>query len=64
MNTANFYLKEVESTDIENIHKGLSNPEITKYYDVHFPTLEATKEQMDWYSNLKKGRHRYLVGYL
>lgn len=54
MKTENYYLKEVESSDIENIHKGLSNPEITKYYDVHFDTLEDTKEQMEWYSNLKK----------
>jgi len=54
METTNYYLKEIQSTDIVNIHKGLSNPEITKYYDVHFATLEETKEQMEWYSNLKK----------
>lgn len=54
MKTENYYLKEIESSDILNIHKGLSNPEVTKYYDVHFPTVEATKEQMEWYSNLKK----------
>lgn len=54
MNTDNYYLKEIVSSDIHNIYKGLSNPEITKYYDVHFPTLEATQEQMTWYANLKK----------
>lgn len=54
METNNYFLKEIESTDITNIHKGLSNPEITKYYDVHYPTLEATQEQMDWYADLKK----------
>lgn len=47
-------LKEIEDTDIHYVHKGLSDREITKYYDVHFPTLEATKEQMEWYKNLKK----------
>ena len=52
--TERFQLKEIQASDIKNIHKGLSNPAITKYYDVHFPTLEATKEQMDWYANLKK----------
>jgi len=52
--TQNYILKEIVSSDIENIHKGLSDPEITKYYDVHFPTLEATKEQMQWYADLKK----------
>ena len=54
MNTKNYYLKEIEDSDIENIHKGLSNPEITKYYDVHYPTLAATKVQMEWYKKLKK----------
>ena len=54
LKTSNFYLKEIEPTDIVNIHKGLSNPEITKYYDVHFSTLEETKTQMDWYRKLKE----------
>ena len=54
MKTKNYYLKEIEQSDIENIHKGLSDPEITKYYAVHFDTIEETQEQMDWYSNLKK----------
>ncbi|WP_262482797.1 hypothetical protein [Aquimarina longa] len=43
INTKNYILKEIEQSDINNIHKGLSNPEITKYYDVHFSTLEETK---------------------
>jgi len=53
MKADNYYLKEIQSTDIENIYKGLSDPDVTKFYDVHFDTLEATKEQMDWYHNLK-----------
>ena len=54
MKTKNYTLKQIQSSDIENIHKGLSNSEITKYYDVHFPTLEDTKEQMEWYASLIK----------
>ncbi|BDD12591.1 N-acetyltransferase (plasmid) [Fulvitalea axinellae] len=54
METRNYILKEIRPSDINNIHKGLSDPEITKYYDVHFPTLEETEEQMEWYRNLKK----------
>ena len=54
MKTENYILKEIEESDLNNIHKGLSNPDITKYYDVHFSTLEETKEQMEWYRNLKK----------
>ncbi len=47
-------MKEIEPKDITNIHKGLSNPEVTKYYDVHFSTLEETKIQMNWYRKLKE----------
>ncbi|WP_108868995.1 GNAT family N-acetyltransferase [Aquimarina aquimarini] len=54
MKTENYFLKEIESSDIDNIYKGLSNPNITRFYDVHFPTLEATKEQMEWYKELKE----------
>ena len=53
MKTKNHYLKEIEDTDITHIHQGLSNPELTKYYDVHFATLEETQIQMDWYRTLK-----------
>ena len=53
MKTTNYLLKEIVQADIKYIHKGLSDPAITKYYAVHFPTLAATQEQMDWYSDLK-----------
>ena len=53
MTTQNYLLKEIEDSDIENIYKGLSDPDITKYYDVHFATLEETKSQMQWYQDLK-----------
>lgn len=52
-NTCNYFLKEIVDSDINNIHKGLSNPEITKYYDVHFSTIEETQSQMEWYRTLK-----------
>lgn len=54
METQNYILKEVQSFDIHNIYKGLSDSEITAFYGVHFATLEETKEQMDWYKNLKE----------
>ena len=54
MQTKRYVLREIEDSDIANIHKGLSNPEITKFYDVHFDTLEDTKEQMQWYASLQK----------
>jgi len=54
MEDNSYYLKKIQSTDIHNIHKGLSDPEITRYYDVHFDTLEETQVQMDWYASLIK----------
>lgn len=54
MTTGNYFLKEIEESDIHNIHKGLSDPDITKYYDVHFSTIEDTKIQMEWYRNLQE----------
>lgn len=56
MESLRFSLKEIVQDDLINIHKGLSNTEVTRYYDVHFPTLEATQEQMDWYANLRSNR--------
>lgn len=50
----NYYLREIHPDDIINIHKGLSNPEVTKYYDVHFSTLKETEIQMEWFRDLKE----------
>ena len=47
-------LRQINNTDLENVYKGLSNPNITKYYGVSFESLEATKEQMIWFSELEK----------
>jgi len=49
-----FYLKPIADDDLVNIHKGLSHPDVIKYYGVSFMTLEATQEQMDWYADLIK----------
>ncbi len=48
------YLRQFKETDLENVFKGLSHPEIIKYYGVSFKTLEATKEQMTWFADLEK----------
>ncbi len=34
------------------IHRGLSHPDVVRYYAVSYPTLEATQEQMDWYASI------------
>lgn len=47
-------LRQITDSDLANVFKGLSDPEIIKYYGVSFDTLEATKEQMAWFANLEK----------
>lgn len=54
MKTDRLILRDIIQSDIQNIHKGLSHPDVIKYYGVSFMTLEATQEQMDWYANLEK----------
>ena len=47
-------LRQFVDSDLENVFKGLSHPEIIKYYGISFDSMEATKEQMKWYADLEK----------
>ncbi|MCK8520469.1 GNAT family N-acetyltransferase [Aquimarina sp. D1M17] len=47
-------LRQFKESDLENVFKGLSHPDIIKYYGISFDSLEATKEQMTWFSDLEK----------
>ena len=46
------HLRKIEDSDLSNIYLGLSNPEVTRYYAVHYDSLESTKSQMSWYREL------------
>jgi ribosomal-protein-alanine N-acetyltransferase len=46
-------LEAITPADIAHIHRGLSHPEVIRYYAVRFMTLEATQEQMNWYSTIE-----------
>lgn len=52
--TPRLLLRSITPEDICHIFKGLSHPEVIKYYGVSFMTLEATEEQMDWYETQEK----------
>src|SRR5690606_31114159 len=52
--TERLLLRQIVEDDIYNIYKGLSHPEVIKYYGVEYDNLGATKEQMAWFSNLEK----------
>jgi len=52
--TNRLLLRQFVESDIENVFKGLSHPKIIKHYGISFDTLESTKEQMAWFSDLEK----------
>ncbi|MFT4666751.1 MAG: ribosomal-protein-alanine N-acetyltransferase [Polaribacter sp.] len=54
LKTDRIYLRKIVSEDLPAVFKGLSHPEVIKYYGISFKTLEETKEQMDWFANLEK----------
>lgn len=54
LETERFVLKQCSKNDLENVYKGLSNPEVIKYYGISFDSLEATNEQIEWFAQLEK----------
>lgn len=52
--TERLLLRQFADSDLENVFKGLSHPEVIKYYGVSFQTLDATKEQMLFFADLEK----------
>jgi ribosomal-protein-alanine N-acetyltransferase len=54
LKTERLLLREILQEDIHCIFKGFSNPMVIKHFGVSFLTLEATREQMDWYANMIK----------
>lgn len=56
LKTDRIQLREITESDLENIYIGLSNPDVIKYYGISFNSLESTKEQMTWFSELEKNK--------
>lgn len=54
--TERLLLRQFVSSDLENVYKGLSDPEIIKYYGVSYNTLEDTKAQMQFFADIEKER--------
>ncbi|RNC87199.1 MAG: N-acetyltransferase [Winogradskyella sp.] len=52
--TNRLLLREIIDSDLKYIFKGLSHPDVIKYYGISFDSLEATKEQMLWYADKKQ----------
>ncbi len=54
LKTNRLILREIIASDIGNIYKALSHPEVIKHYGISFKTLEETKEQMSWFADPKQ----------
>ncbi len=54
--TERLFLRQFVESDLELVYRGLSDPEIIKYYRVSYKTLEDTKAQMQFFADLEKER--------
>ena len=54
LKTDRLLLRQLTEDDLSNVFKGLSDPSVIKYYGVSYDTLEATKLQMKFFSDLEK----------
>ncbi len=56
LHTSRTRLRQFTDADLPDVFKGLSHPEVIKYYGISFDTLEATKEQMTWFADHEKNQ--------
>jgi ribosomal-protein-alanine N-acetyltransferase len=54
LRTERLLLRQILPDDIAFIFKGLSHPDVIRHFSIFFLSLEATKEQMDWYAGMIK----------
>lgn len=54
--TERLWLRRIVEEDIIYVHKGLSHPEVIRFYGVSYTTLEATTEQMEFYRKTLEDR--------
>ncbi len=54
LRTGRLLLRQFKESDLENVFLGLSNPQVIKYYGIHFKSLEETKKQIEWFAELEK----------
>lgn len=52
--TDKFLLRQFVDSDLENVFKGLSHPDVIKYYGVSYQSLENTEDQMKFFADIEK----------
>lgn len=56
INTQRLQLRSFIEDDLEQIYLGLSDPEVIKYYGVHYSSLEETKLQLEFFNELETNK--------
>lgn len=54
LKTDRLFLRQFIDSDINHVFRGLSHPEIIRYYGVSYDTLVSTKVQMSWFKSLEE----------
>ncbi|KAA0127774.1 GNAT family N-acetyltransferase [Chryseobacterium sp. SN22] len=54
LTTERLVLRRFRPDDIESVYQGLSHPEVIRHYGVSYGSVEATQEQMDWFTKIEK----------
>ena len=54
--TERLLIRQFVDSDLDNVYKGLSDPEIIKYYGVNYKTIEDTEKQMHFFADLGNDR--------
>lgn len=52
--TQRLLLRRFNFSDVEHVFKGLSHPDIIRYYGISYNTLETAKDQMTWFNDLER----------
>ena len=54
IHTERLLLRKIYPEDLDHIYRGLSHPEVIRFYGVSYTTREKTQAQMDWYADLEE----------
>ena len=50
--SAHYVLRKFQNADLGEVFRALSHPEVIRHYGVSYKTLQATKEQLNWFERI------------
>ena len=54
LETQRLILRDIADEDLDNVYRGLSDPEVIRYYGISYGTREETRTQMKWFRELRE----------